>query len=159
MCAAGALRGEPASTTTTRRRARPRTRAALRPAAPPPITTTSYVSFAMGSTMPGDGARRNVRCCFRERRLAWADGADDPGRPRRGRPPPTEAASAPRRHADLARRDDGHLEEHAVAARERPAEAEPRAAPAACRGLPGTARRAGRCARRGRPAHPDEAAC
>src|SRR5919106_2818345 len=42
MCAAGALRGKPASTTATRRRARPSTSAALRPAAPPPTTTTSY---------------------------------------------------------------------------------------------------------------------
>jgi hypothetical protein len=42
MCAAGAFRGAPESTTTTRRRARPRTRAALRPAAPPPTMPTSY---------------------------------------------------------------------------------------------------------------------
>src|SRR5436190_735199 len=36
MCAAGALRGAPASITATRRRALPSTKAALRPAAPPP---------------------------------------------------------------------------------------------------------------------------
>ena len=39
---AGALRGAPASTTSTLRRARPSIRPALRPAAPPPMTTTSY---------------------------------------------------------------------------------------------------------------------
>ena len=42
MCAAGAFRGVPASITATLRRARPKTMAALRPAAPPPMTTTSY---------------------------------------------------------------------------------------------------------------------
>ena len=47
MCAAGALRGSPASTTATRRRARVSTRAAERPAAPPPTTTTSYSSVSM----------------------------------------------------------------------------------------------------------------
>ena len=40
--AAAALRGFPASTTRTVRRARDRTRAPDRPAAPPPMTTTSY---------------------------------------------------------------------------------------------------------------------
>lgn len=39
MCAAGALRGVPASMTATRRRARPSTSAALRAAAPSPMTT------------------------------------------------------------------------------------------------------------------------
>jgi hypothetical protein len=39
---AGALRGVPASTRTAVRRARTSTRAALRPAAPPPTTRTSY---------------------------------------------------------------------------------------------------------------------
>jgi hypothetical protein len=43
MCAAGTLRGVPASRTTTRRRARPSTSAALRPAAPPPMIATSEV--------------------------------------------------------------------------------------------------------------------
>ena len=51
MCAAGALRGAPASTTTTMRRARTSTRAALRPAAPPPTTTTSH-SFMPLTLMP-----------------------------------------------------------------------------------------------------------
>ena len=41
MCAAGAFRGAPASTTAPRRRARASTSAALSPAAPPPTTTTS----------------------------------------------------------------------------------------------------------------------
>src|SRR3954451_12307919 len=42
MCVAGALRGEPASTTSTLRPARARTRAPDSPAAPPPMTATSY---------------------------------------------------------------------------------------------------------------------
>src|SRR5690349_13709513 len=42
MWEAGALRGAPASMTRTRRRARDSTRAADSPAAPPPMTTTSY---------------------------------------------------------------------------------------------------------------------
>ena len=41
MCAAGALRGVPASMITTRRLARPRTKPALRPAGPPPMIATS----------------------------------------------------------------------------------------------------------------------
>ena len=47
---------------------------------------------------------------------------------------------------------DRHLQEHAVAARERPTPPEPRAAPAAGAGLPRAARRAGRRARGRRPA-------
>src|SRR3954451_3291304 len=46
MCAAGALRGAPASTTRTLRRALDSTSAADRPAAPPPMTTTSYSLIA-----------------------------------------------------------------------------------------------------------------
>lgn len=41
MCAAGALRGSPASTTTTDRRARDKTSAADSPAGPPPMIATS----------------------------------------------------------------------------------------------------------------------
>ena len=55
-------------------------------------------------------------------------------------------------------RDDGHLEEHAVAAGERPAAPEPRAAPAARAGPPGPARRPRRRARGRRPADPPQAA-
>ena len=44
----GALRGSPASTTRTLRRARDRTRAADRPAAPPPMITTSYLFMPQG---------------------------------------------------------------------------------------------------------------
>jgi hypothetical protein len=43
MAAAGALRGVPLSITTTERRERASISAPLRPAAPPPITTTSTV--------------------------------------------------------------------------------------------------------------------
>ena len=49
MCAAGALRGDPASSTATRRRALPRTSAAFNPAAPPPTTTTSWRMDVMRS--------------------------------------------------------------------------------------------------------------
>jgi hypothetical protein len=59
MCAAGELRGVPASTTATLRLARDSTKAADRPAAPPPTTTTSnsllrnslsFMSFRMAAT-------------------------------------------------------------------------------------------------------------
>jgi len=50
MCAAGALRGEPASITATRRRALPSTSAALSPAAPPPTTTSEIEGRSWPST-------------------------------------------------------------------------------------------------------------
>src|ERR1700755_3554514 len=53
MCPAGALRGCPASTTRTLRRDRASATAPLRPAAPPPMTTTSYFS-SMASTVRRD---------------------------------------------------------------------------------------------------------
>ena len=64
MWAAGALRGAPASTTRTLRRARDRTRAADRPAAPPPMTTTSYLLH--GPRLGRAAAITNERCCFWE---------------------------------------------------------------------------------------------
>src|SRR5205085_11508841 len=48
MCVAAAFRSAPASITATRR-ALPSTRAALKPAAPPPTTTTSYLGISMRS--------------------------------------------------------------------------------------------------------------
>src|SRR3712207_135475 len=48
-CAAGALRGEPASTMATERRARASTSAAFRPAAPAPTITTSYEFMPPGN--------------------------------------------------------------------------------------------------------------
>jgi hypothetical protein len=64
MFVAGALRGAPASITTTLRPARDKTKAADRPAAPPPITATSY-EF-MDKTMSGLWTQSNHRCRFRE---------------------------------------------------------------------------------------------
>ena len=55
ICAAGALRGAPASTRTTVRRARRRTSAALNPAAPPPTTATSYSSMPLSLTPKESG--------------------------------------------------------------------------------------------------------
>src|SRR5690606_18973283 len=64
---AGALRGSPLSTTTTDRRERPSWRAPLRPAGPPPITTTSTTpsgrssgrsgAWVMGGSSLGFGSR------------------------------------------------------------------------------------------------------
>src|SRR4051794_37370296 len=92
-CAAGALRGAPASTTATRRRPRLSTRAAERPAAPPPITTTSCSSIPRESPFPraaatlvddpGETARRaggRVLPYARERRVRPQGGNAD-GRP------------------------------------------------------------------------------
>ena len=54
--------------------------------------------------------------------------------------------------------DDRHLEEHAVAARDRPAPAEPGVASSACARLPGSARRSRRSAGGRRPSGAPEAA-
>ena len=121
MCWAGALRGSPASTTATRRRARARTRAADRPAAPPPTTTTSY-SF-MEAACAASTRSDNHGCHSWESPVEWPD-----VRPRhdRGGPGPRGAAApgdpqAARCHAERPRRAHGDLQEHAVAAGERPA--------------------------------------
>ena len=66
-------------------------------------------------------------------------------------------ADAARRHAHRAGGGDGHLQEHAVAARVGAAQAEPRAAPADRAGAPDPARRARRRARDRRPADPAQA--
>ena len=76
MWAAGAFRGSPASITATRRLARPSTRAALRPAAPPPTTTTSYVSVFMNPTVPRPTRGDQFCCCFWETGVAWPRGRD-----------------------------------------------------------------------------------
>src|SRR5581483_409311 len=133
---------------------------ALRPAAPPPTTTTSYRSFSMTRTLPDAGPRRHFRCCFRERSVALACGArvGYPGRSCPGRPAPEAPAHPAWHHLDQRRGADRHLEEHALAPRERPAEAEPRTAATARRRVPGAARRAGRCARGRRPPRPVQAA-
>ena len=144
MCAAGALRGAPASTTATVRRARARTSAAERPAAPPPITTTSYLVHAL-TVLPACGSD-NKGCCFREtggRMRSWTRRGDGVSA-RPGRSAAQAAPVAARCHADRARGGDRHLEEHAVAAGDRPAPPEPGAAPPARPGLPGGAGRPGR---------------
>ncbi len=82
MCDAGALRGCPASTTTTRRRARVRTSAADRPAAPPPMTATSYV--LMPTRLRPSGGGDNGRCRFREAPGLPACSGPITARPRRG---------------------------------------------------------------------------
>ena len=135
MWAAGALRGAPASTTRTRRRARDRTSAADSPAAPPPMTATSYSLMS-----PQAGARQlpcdNDRCCFRE------TGVDGPWTPRSddatSQPSPTaldqvgprlQAAAHPARHdPDRRRGGDRDLQEHPVPARDRAAAPDPGAA-------------------------------
>ena len=78
MCAAGAFRGLPASTTATLLLARPSTRAALKPAAPPPTTTTSKVSDSMSAMVPEAAGDGNFRCCFWERPLASSVMEDAP---------------------------------------------------------------------------------
>src|SRR3712207_1749201 len=60
MWVAGALRGAPESTTRTRRRARARTRAADKPAAPPPITATSYCVDSMRTRLARARAPRQL---------------------------------------------------------------------------------------------------
>src|SRR3712207_680631 len=50
--AAGALRGSPASSTSTERLDLPSISAPLRPAAPPPTTTTSYVTRSCPAFVP-----------------------------------------------------------------------------------------------------------
>ena len=82
----------------------------------------------------------------------------DRGRPGRGRSAPEAGPGAARRHADRAGRSDRDLQEHPVEAGVRPAQAQPRAAPADRPGPPGPSRRAGRRARGRRPAHPAQAA-
>ena len=72
MCGAGALRGAPASTTATLRRARARTSAADSPAAPPPITTTSYL--VMPLNLRWRRRTRQQSCCFRESGVEWRRG-------------------------------------------------------------------------------------
>ena len=158
MCWAGALRGSPASTTATRRRARARTRAADRPAAPPPITTTSYSFMARSvrllvlvlTTMvaiPGNRAWNGLH--VRPRR--------DRGCPRPRGPAAQGHPQGAGRHADRPGRAHGHLQEHAVAARERAAAAQPGAVAAAGAGLPRAARRPGGRAGGRRPADPPQA--
>ena len=63
----------------------------------------------------------------------------------------------PRRHADRARRSDRNLEEHPVEARDRPAQAQPRTAPADRPSPSGPAGRAGRRTRDRRSPHPAQA--
>src|SRR4051812_42308790 len=126
MCAAGALRGEPASTTTTRRPARVRTRAADRPAAPPPMTATSY--SLMTTSIVGRPGTDNECCCFWESGVHWSgDGRDRCG-PGPGRATAAQGEGSARHHADRRRGADRHLQEHAVALGERPATTEPGAA-------------------------------
>src|SRR6266496_3124856 len=79
-------------------------------------------------------------------------GAD--GCARSGRGPAEAAAHATPHHADRPSRDDGYLEEHPVAARDRTAAAHPGAAPSAVAGLPGATGRPRRSARGRRPADP-----
>src|SRR5664279_4439010 len=79
ICAAGELRGAPASTTATLRLARDSTNAADRPAAPPPITTTSnsflsmslsFMSFMVAGTA---WARQPLLLFLGHRALGWLD--------------------------------------------------------------------------------------
>ena len=155
MWAAGALRGEPASTTRTRRRARDSTRAADRPAAPPPMITTSYLF--MSATVRRSHPAGNKRCCFRDGGVEWGYGGHDrrhcdgagPGRAE------AEAAAGPARgDPDCAVGGDGHLEEHTVAPGDRAAPREPGAAAAAGPDVPCPVGRPGRRARGRRPTHP-----
>src|SRR6185312_8741273 len=64
MCAVGALRGSPASTTRVRRLERPRIRAALSPAVPPPTTTTSYAFLSMPGLFPRPRVIDKLPCRF-----------------------------------------------------------------------------------------------
>ena len=77
---------------------------------------------------------------------------------RRGRAAAQAAAHPARRDPRRSLGDDRHLQEHAVAAGDRPAPAEPGGAAAPGAGLPGAAGRAGRRPRGGRPAGAPEAA-
>src|SRR5690349_10050200 len=139
MCAAGLLRGSAPSTTSTLRRALVSTRAALSPAAPPPMITTSC---PMAQQCGRQSSFGKVCCRY----------GNDRGTTAR------RAASRARPDAGDVVRDDGHLEVDAVAPGDRPAQADAGAAAAVVADLPGVAGRPGRRARGGRSARPDEAA-
>ena len=97
MCAAGALRGSPASTTTTRRRARARTRAADRPAAPPPITTTSYSFMAPACAVRPESTTIVAIPGNRASEMTpMSDDAHDRGGPRPGGPAAATASATQR---------------------------------------------------------------
>src|SRR5664279_575157 len=151
MWVAGALRGLPASTTRTLRRARDSTKAADKPAAPPPMTMTSYRFMSQGWRRAA-GSPTNVA-------VSGKSESDEPGgrhfggencrRPRAGRPPaqtnPHPTRDDPDRRVNL----DRDLEKHTVAARDRSAAAHPGTPACALPRLSGAAGRP-RCGTRGR---------
>ena len=118
-----------------------------------------YVVVVHVSSVAGRPEIDNECCCFRELRGAmgpWRQAisaALDLVGPRLRKVREQRGITLDRR-----RRAHRHLEEHAVAAGERPAAAEPGAAAAAGPGLPGAAGRPGGRARGRRPADPAQAA-
>src|SRR3954451_5212498 len=148
MWLAGALRGDPASSTRTVRRARDRTRAADSPAAPPPMIATSY--WLMDPPWSGASSRpTNVavpgkpesdephgrNCAGPGDEREHRDGARPGGSTSEAGPDATTG------DADGGRGDDRHLQEHAVPARERAEAPHPGTAPHPLAGLSGAARR------------------
>ena len=111
--AAGALRGSPASTTSTERRDRASISAPLSPAAPPPITTTSYLS-----SMPSARCSTTVGIVWQTSLPVWqTDGMDDlDERSRRRAPGCARCANGRRPRWPSSPTADRHLGEHAVAA-------------------------------------------
>ena len=162
MCAAGALRGSPASMTMTERRWRPSWSAAASPAAEPPMTATSQcrstVRGVRGSLM--DSTIRSLRRVLQDALAVFAR--------RRERQPMAEPNEIEqvvrtrlrslRQHAGpvarRARRPHQPQPVHHQPDRDRQADDQPRRPAAAGRGPPGRPRRAPRRAQRRRRGHP-----
>src|SRR5664279_5648768 len=151
MWVAGALRGLPASTTRTLRRARDSTKAADKPAAPPPMTMTSYRFMSQGWRRAA-GSPTNVA-------VSGKSESDEPGgrhfggedgrRTRAGRAPAQGTPHPTGDDPDCCLDVDRDLEEHIVAARNRAAAAHPGTASCAVACLSGAVGRP-RCGTRGR---------
>ena len=108
MCAAGAFRGVPASTTATRR-LRAAEHECCAETGRPAADNHHVIGLGVhGLTVHERGGDRKLRCRFWEPGLAWSpwsvELARHPGRPRRGRSSPEAAADAARRHPDGAGR-------------------------------------------------------
>ena len=160
MCAAGALRGSPASMTMTDRRCRPSCRAAARPAAEPPMTATSQWRSTVWGVCVAHGDDDTVSSRYVQVALQYSqDGGERrwPSTTRSSRwCAPGCAACAPRSGLSLdelaARTNLSAV--HDQPGRDRQADDQPRRPAAAGAGAPGRPRLAARRAQRRRRGHP-----
>ena len=118
-----------------------------------------FVVFVHVSSLRVAARFSKVCCRFRESLITWNDGKLCSNRRCAGgsRPAAQADPGRPRRHADQARRRDRNLEEHPVETRVRPAQTQPRTAPADRPRPPGPSGRTGRRTRDRRSPHPAQA--